>query len=100
MLITHFRAVNFKADSSLKKFIQSRVQKLSLFHKQIIKVFVFTKVENSFDSINKFAELKINLPGDVIIIKKISRTFEESISKAIDSAKRTLIERKEKKRFS
>ena len=86
MMTIHFRAVNFTADAKLKEFSKERIEKLSLFHNQIIEVFVFTKVENSSDGVNKWAELKIAIPGDDIVVKKICRTFEEAIHTAAQSA--------------
>ena len=99
MVTMHFRAVNYKADIKLKEFSQKRIEKLSLFHNQISEVFVFTKVENNSDGINKWAELKISIPGDVIIVKKISKSFEESVNSAAESAERILKRRKEKERI-
>ncbi|MDA8643687.1 HPF/RaiA family ribosome-associated protein [Flavobacteriaceae bacterium] len=99
MITMHFRAVNYKADIKLKEFSQKRIEKLSLFHNQISEVFVFTKVENNSDGINKWAELKISIPGDVIIVKKISKSFEESVNIAAESAERILKRRKEKERI-
>jgi len=96
MMTIHFRAVNFTADAKLKEFSKERIEKLSLFHNQIIEVFVFTKVENSSDGVNKWAELKIAIPGDDIVVKKICRTFEEAIHTAPQSAERILKRRKEK----
>ncbi|MDA9879710.1 HPF/RaiA family ribosome-associated protein [Flavobacteriaceae bacterium] len=96
MMTIHFRAVNFTADAKLKEFSKERIEKLSLFHNQIIEVFVFTKVENSSDGVNKWAELKIAIPGDDIVVKKICRTFEEAIHTAAQSAERILKRRKEK----
>jgi|TARA_X000000950_G_scaffold275218_1_gene361306 putative sigma-54 modulation protein len=95
----HFRAVNYKADIKLKEFAKKRIEKLSLFHNQIIEVFVFTKVENSSDGVNKWAELKIGVPGDDIVVKKITKSFEESINSAAESAERILKRRKEKERI-
>src|SRR5210317_2565534 len=99
MMTIHFRAVNFTADAKLKEFSKERIEKLSLFHNQIIEVFVFTKVENSSDGVNKWAELKIAIPGDDIVVKKISKSFEESINSAAESAERILKRRKEKERI-
>ena len=99
MMTIHFRAVNFTADAKLKEFSKERIEKLSLFHNQIIEVFVFTKVENSSDGVNKWAELKIAIPGDDIVVKKICRTFEEAIHTAAQSAERILKRRKEKITF-
>lgn len=99
MVTMHFRAVNYKADIKLKEFAKKRIEKLSLFHNQIIEVFVFTKVENSSDGVNKWAELKIGVPGDDIVVKKITKSFEESIISAAESAERILKRRKEKERI-
>ena len=99
MVTMHFRAVNYKADIKLKEFAKKRIEKLSFFHNQIIEVFVFTKVENSSDGVNKWAELKIGVPGDDIVVKKITKSFEESINSAAESAERILKRRKEKERI-
>jgi putative sigma-54 modulation protein len=99
MVTMHFRAVNYKADIKLKEFAKKRIEKLSLFHNQIIEFFVFTKVENSSDGVNKWAELKIGVPGDDIVVKKITKSFEESINSAAESAERILKRRKEKERI-
>ena len=98
MVTIHFRAVNFKAGMRLKEYAKKRIEKLSLFHQQISEVFVFTKVENNSDGFNKWAELKIEIPGDYVIVKKISRSFEESIHNAAESAVRILKKRKGKER--
>ena len=100
MINVHFQSVNYKADKKLKEFAKKRIEKLSLFYNQIIEVYVFTKVENSSDGINKWTELKIGIPGDDIVVKKISKSFEESINSAADSAERILKRRKEKERIS
>tara|TARA_A100001011_G_scaffold400582_1_gene516470 strand:- start:124 stop:417 length:294 start_codon:yes stop_codon:yes gene_type:complete len=95
----NFRSINYKADIKLKAFAKTRIEKLSLFYNKIIDVFIFTKVENTSNGINKWAELKIIIPGDDIIVKKISKSFEESINLAAESAERILIRRKEKERI-
>tara|TARA_B100000886_G_scaffold94871_1_gene62824 strand:+ start:603 stop:902 length:300 start_codon:yes stop_codon:yes gene_type:complete len=98
MVTIHFRAVNFKAGMRLKEYAKKRIEKLSLFHQQISEVFVFTKIENNSNGLNKWAELKIEIPGDYVVVKKISRSFEESIHNAAASAVRILKKRKGKER--
>ena len=92
----HFRAVNYKADVSLKEFAEQRLEKLNVFYNQIIEIHCFTKVENTSDRVNKWAELKIEVPGENVVVKKMCKTFEESIDSAADSAERILKRRKEK----
>ena len=95
----NFQSVNYTADIKLVEFTQKRIEKITQFYVQILDVYVYTKVENSSDKINKFAELKIGIPGDDVIVKKIAKTFEEAINNAADSAERILKRRKEKQRL-
>ena len=99
MINIHFRSVNFKADKKLKEFAKKRIDKLSLFYNQILEVFVFTTIENNADGINKWAELKIGIPGDDIVVKKISKSFDETSYLASESAERILKRRKDKERI-
>ncbi|MGA0048573.1 MAG: HPF/RaiA family ribosome-associated protein [Flavobacteriaceae bacterium] len=98
MITIHFQAVNYTADAKLKEFVQQRLEKLTLFHNQISEVFVYTKVENTSDRINKWVELKIGIPGEDVVVKKICKTFEEAIQTASATAERILKRRKEKVR--
>lgn len=95
----NFQSVNYIADIKLVEFTQKRIEKITQFYNQIVDVFVYTKVENSSDKINKFAELKIGIPGDDVIVKKTAKSFEEAINQAADSAERILKRRKEKQRI-
>ena len=95
----NFQSVNYTADTKLVEFTQKRVEKITQFYEHIVDVFVYTKVENSSNKINKFAELKIGIPGDDVIVKKTAKSFEEAINQAADTAERVLKRRKEKQRL-
>ena len=96
----NFQSVNYNADSKLIEFAEKRIKKISQFYLNIIDVFVYTKVENTNDRINKLAELKIGIPGDDGVVKKMAKSFEEAINLAADSAERILKKYKEKQRLS
>ena len=49
-----------------------------------------TKIENSSNRINKYAEIKIGIPGKSIIVKKRSSSFEKAIKTAVVSAQRII----------
>ena len=95
----NFQSINFTADIKLVEFTQRRIEKISQFYDQIVDVYVYTKVENFSDKINKLVELKIGIPGDDVIVKKTAKTFELAINSAADSAERVLKRRKEKQRL-
>ncbi|WKD86251.1 Ribosome hibernation promotion factor [Polaribacter huanghezhanensis] len=94
------QSVNFNADSDLLKHAETKVQGLVKFHDKIIDAEVFLKVQNTSEKENKISEIKINIPGSELIVKKEAKSFEEGISMGVDSLKRQLKKSKEKLRDS
>ncbi|WP_299674777.1 ribosome hibernation-promoting factor, HPF/YfiA family [uncultured Tenacibaculum sp.] len=94
------QSVNFKVDGDLVNFIQKKVGGLEKFHDKIVDAEVFLKVQKTSDKENKFTEIKINIPGNELIVKKMNKTFEEGVSLGVESLKRQLRKSKEKKRVS
>ncbi|PKH50697.1 ribosomal subunit interface protein [Tenacibaculum sp. Bg11-29] len=94
------QSVNFTADKSLIDYIEKKIGGLEKFHDKIVDVEVFLKVQKTSEKENKITEVKINIPGDEIIVKKINKTFEEGVNIAVDSLKRSLKKSKEKLRDS
>ena len=93
----NFQSLNYKADQKLIQFAEKSIDKLSQFYHQIIHVFIFTKVENNSNKINKLVELKIGVPGDDVIVKKKAKTFEVGINLVAETAERILKKLKQKK---
>lgn len=94
------QSVNFNADSDLIKLAEKKVESLVRFHDKIVDAEVFLKVQNTSDKENKITEVKINIPGSELIVKRETRTFEEGLNLAVDSLKRQLKRSKEKHRDS
>jgi len=94
------QSVNFNADKELIKFAEEKVSSLTKFHDKIVDAEVFLKVQNTSDKENKITEVKINIPGNELIIKRETKTFEEGINAAVDNLKRQLKRSKEKHRDS
>lgn len=93
-------AVNFTVDRKLVDFIQEKMDKLEKYYDKIVSSDVFLKVENTSDKENKIVEIKINVPGDDFVVKKVTKSFEEGIDLAVDSLERVLVKRKEKLRIN
>mgnify|MGYP001797975974 CR=1 FL=1 len=90
-------AIQFKADQKLIDFIEKKVSKLERFHDRILDAKVILKLENNSAKIKeKIAEVKLQLPGEVIVAKASAKNFEASISTAVDVITRNLKKRKEK----
>lgn len=92
------QAVNFNVDKKLVNFIQERLDKLEKFYGKIVSSDVFLKVENTSDKENKNVEVRINVPGDDLMVKKTAKTFEEAVDLSASSLERVLVKRKEKLR--
>ena len=94
------QSVNFNADKDLVTFVNEKVSTLSKFHDKIVDAEVFLKVQKTSDKENKITEVKINIPGKELIVKRETKTFEEGVNSAVDNLKRQLKRSKEKLRDS
>ena len=88
------QSVNFNADESLIDFVQKSMNKLDLFYDRTIGADVFLKVINTRGKENKIAEIKLQVPGDVFIVKKQCKSFEEAVDSACGSLERKLVKKK------
>jgi putative sigma-54 modulation protein len=92
----YVQSVNFNADKDLIDFVEKKVNSLEKFYDKIVDSEVFLKVQQTSEKENKNVEIKINVPGNDIVVKKQGKTFEEGTMLAIDSLKRQLAKKKEK----
>ncbi|AUC84976.1 ribosomal subunit interface protein [Polaribacter sp. ALD11] len=92
------QSVNFNADNELIEFVETKVSTLTKFHDKIVNAEIFLKVQNTSDKENKITEIKINIPGSELIVKRETKTFEEGVNAAVDNLKRQLKRSKEKQR--
>ena len=94
------QSVNFNADKELITYVDEKVLALTKYHDKIVDAEVFLKVINTSDKENKITEVKINIPGSELIVKREAKTFEEGVNAAVDNLKRQLKRSKEKHRDS
>tara|TARA_Y200000002_G_scaffold207818_1_gene171461 strand:- start:42 stop:356 length:315 start_codon:yes stop_codon:yes gene_type:complete len=90
------QAVNFSIKSKLKRFISKRIDKYEHYYGKILSTDLYMKLEKSAHSRGKQVEIKVKIPGDTLMVKKESNTFEEAIDAASKAVKRLLIRYKEK----
>ncbi|MCB0617343.1 MAG: ribosome-associated translation inhibitor RaiA [Saprospiraceae bacterium] len=94
----HTEAVQFKADQKLIDFIEKKLSKLDTFYDRIIETDVTLKLENSGQIKDKIAEVRVHVPGEILIAKETNKTFEASIEMVADNLKRQLKRYKERMR--
>lgn len=96
MIKIDFQAVNFDLEPSTVAYGEKKLQKLSQFYDKIISLTVIMKIENTKEKENKFVEIKMDIPGNSLIIKKAGRSFEEAIDLAEESLKKSIKRTKDK----
>ncbi len=79
----------------LEELIEKKLNKLEVFYDKIVECKVYLKVENKTDKENKTVEILLAVPGDDIVVKKTSASFEDSLDQCADVAKKLLIKKKE-----
>lgn len=92
------QSVNFNADKDLIVFVENKVATLEKYYDRLVGGEVYLKVQQTSEKENKVVEVKINVPGDDLIVKKVCKTFEEGVALCVDALKRQLNKRKEKQR--
>ena len=90
------QSVNFNADQKLITFIEGRLNKLEKYFGKIINANVYLKVQKTSEPENKITEILLSVPGDEIIVKKITKKFEEGVDEGVSAMKRCLKKKKEK----
>ncbi|MDL1912938.1 MAG: ribosome-associated translation inhibitor RaiA [Bergeyella sp.] len=89
------RSIGLTPHAPLEEYVEKKIGKLDTFYDKIIGCKVFLKVENKSERENKTVEVCLAIPGDDIVVKKTSASFEESIDLCTDAAKKLLIKKKE-----
>ena len=90
------QAVNFDAKPGLEEYLEKKLSKLETLSDKIISAQVFFKIENTSEKNNKCIDIKLEVPGDDILVKKCGQSFEECIYLYVDTLKKLIIRKKEK----
>lgn len=90
------QSIHFTADHKLLNFIQEKVAKLTQFYDGIISSEIFLRLDKSGQTTNKVAEIKLNVPGSDLYVKRQCKTFEEAIDEGVVAISRQVKKYKEK----
>jgi putative sigma-54 modulation protein len=92
------QSIHFTADKKLIGFIEEKVAKLTHFYEGIISSEVFLRLDKSDTSTNKVAEIKLNVPGNDLYVKRQCKTFEEAIDEGVSAISRQVKKHKERQK--
>ena len=83
-------SIQFKADSKLISFIESRIDKLHQFHDKLMTAEVYLKLDKNNEAGNKIAEIKVHIPGKDLFAKRQASSFEEATDQVIEALRRQI----------
>lgn len=89
-------AVNFTIDKKLVEHIEEKVSKLGLFYDQIVSAEVYLKTDKNSEKENKYAGIKLLIPGSDLFAEKQCKSFEEAIDLGAEALRKQLLKHKEK----
>ena len=92
----NFQAVNFNTKPGLEEYLEKKLEKLETLSDKIIAANVSFKLENTAEKHNKTVDIKLEVPGDDIVVSKTGQSFEECIDLSVDKLKKLIIRKKEK----
>jgi len=91
------QSVHFDADAKLLEFIDRKLEKLETFFDRIISADVILRLEKTGQVQDKVAEVKLNVPGSILVAKETRKSFEEAIDESAEALRRQIIRYKEKR---
>ncbi len=97
---TKIQSIHFDADKKLLDLINKKVEKLSHFFDAIIGTEVFLKIDKASTAENKVVEIKLNVPGNDLFVKRQCQSFEEAAEECTGALRQQLKKRKEKTKRS
>jgi putative sigma-54 modulation protein len=92
----NFQSVKFNPKDKLSYLVKKKTTKLRIFFKKILSIQVYAKFNNNNKCLNKEVEFIVSLPGEQLIVKKSSRSFETSINLVSSKIERLLKKYKRK----
>jgi putative sigma-54 modulation protein len=94
------QSIHFDADKKLLNLINKKVGKLSRFFDNAIGNKVYLRIDKSSTTDNKVVEIKIQVPGNDLFVKRQCHTFEKAIDECVSALAQQLKKRKAKTRRS
>jgi putative sigma-54 modulation protein len=93
-------SIHFDADKKLLDLVTKKAEKLNHYFDAIIGCEVFMKIDKASTAENKVVEIKLNVPGNDLFVKKQCQSFEEAADECTEALRQQLKKRKEKTKRS
>lgn len=91
------KSLDFHADSKLVTYIEQKVSRLNRYFDKTILAEVHLKLQDTGGKIrDKQVEIRLHIPGNDLIDKKMGKSFETALTASVETLKRQLLRHKGK----
>ena len=90
------QSLKFDADQKLIDYIEKKLEKLPRYYDEISKVEVVMSLLPDYE--NKNVKVKVDIPGNEIVVERHSQKFENALVDCIDVLKDLLVKAKQKRK--
>ena len=90
------QSLKFNADQKLIDFIEKKLAKLPRYYEGVKGVEVILSLLPDYD--NKNVKLRVDMPGNEIVVERHSAKFEDALVDCVDVLKDLLVKVKEKRK--
>jgi putative sigma-54 modulation protein len=90
------QVLHFAADRNLLEIIEKKIRKLERFFERITTATVTLRMESTGRIRDRVAEVQLSIPGSVLFVRVVSKSFEASVDSAVVSLRQQLVRYKEK----
>ncbi|MDX1909534.1 MAG: ribosome-associated translation inhibitor RaiA [Bacteroidia bacterium] len=84
------QSIHFTAATRLQAYIEQKLNKLDQFFDKIVGGNVILRVQPEGKGMNKYVEIHVSVPGDLLVAREEGRTFEEATDLVMDKLKSQL----------
>ena len=89
------QSIKFNADQKLLDFVEKKFSRLEKFYEAVTSVDVALSLLPEHE--NKNVKVQVSIPGNMIVIEKNAKTFEDAVVDCADILKEKLVKVKEKR---
>ncbi len=90
------QAIHFTASDIVKDYLENKVDKMQRFHDKIIHAEAILRKEHMDGQEKMWVELKMKVPGNLIVAKETGNTFEEAIDLCVSKVQPQIKKHNEK----
>ncbi|MDX2286608.1 MAG: ribosome-associated translation inhibitor RaiA [Bacteroidia bacterium] len=90
------QSIHFDAKDALKQYVQDKCNKLDRYYDGILSGSVSLKLQQEVKQANKLVEIRLQVPGDILMASQEGQTFEEATDLVTDKLKEQIKRYKER----